>query len=163
MDLELDDDLYKAVILEHYAHPPYRGRLENPTHYDEGFNPACGDEVELFLKIGDDRIEAVTFEGVGCSICLASASMLTQLLRGMTVGEATAFQEAFKDWLTDREARECRVDLQDLEAFVGVRRYPVRIKCALLAWETFRGALKQGDVGGGPDPSSSTTDHLLPH
>ncbi len=142
MDLATDDDLYKAVILEHYAHPPYKGRLTGATHHDEGFNPSCGDEVELFLKVADDRIVEASFEGVGCSICLASASMLTQLLRGMTVEDAKDFQQAFKEWMTDREATESRVDLQDLEALGGVRHYPVRLKCALLAWETFRGAIK---------------------
>ena len=143
MDIAADDDLYKAIILEHYSRPPHRGPLEGHTHYDEGFNPSCGDEVELFLKVKDDKIEAVNFEGVGCSICLASASMLTSILRGKTVEEAKAFREEFKKWLMVRDPEPAAVDLEELEALGGVRNYPVRIKCALLAWETFEGALRK--------------------
>ena len=143
MDMAADDDLYKAIILEHYARPPHKGPLADHTHYDEGINPSCGDEVELFLKVVDDKIEAVNFDGVGCSICLASASMLTKLLRGMSVEEARKFRQAFKDWITVRDPEPSPVDLDELEALGGVRNYPVRIKCALLPWETFEGALRK--------------------
>jgi len=143
MDIAADDDLYKAIILEHYARPPHKGPLADHTHYDEGINPSCGDEVELFLKVVDDKIEAVNFDGVGCSICLASASMLTKLLRGMSVEEARKFRLAFKDWITVRDPEPSPVDLDELEALGGVRNYPVRIKCALLPWETFEGALRK--------------------
>ena len=143
MDIAADDDLYKAIILEHYARPPHKGPLADHTHYDEGINPSCGDEVELFLKVVDDKIEAVNFDGVGCSICLASASMLTKLLRGMSVEEARKFRLAFKDWITVRDPEPSPVDLDELEALGGVRNYPVRIKCALLPWETLEGALRK--------------------
>ena len=143
MDIAADDDLYKAIILEHYARPPHKGPLADHTHYDEGINPSCGDEVELFLKVVDDKIEAVNFDGVGCSICLASASMLPKLLRGMSVEEARKFRLAFKDWITVRDPEPSPVDLDELEALGGVRNYPVRIKCALLPWETFEGALRK--------------------
>ena len=143
MDIAADDDLYKAIILEHYARPPHKGPLADHTHYDEGINPSCGDEVEVFLKVVDDKIEAVNFDGVGCSICLASASMLTKLLRGMSVEEARKFRLAFKDWITVRDPEPSPVDLDELEALGGVRNYPVRIKCALLPWETFEGALRK--------------------
>ena len=143
MDIAADDDLYKAIILEHYARPPHKGPLADHTHYDEGINPSCGDEVELFLKVVDDKIEAVNFDGVGCSICLASASMLTKLLRGMSVEEARKFRLAFKDWITVRDPEPSPVDLDELEPLGGVRNYPVRIKCALLPWETFEGALRK--------------------
>ena len=143
MDIAADDDLYKAIILEHYARPPHKGPLADHTHYDEGINPSCGDEVELFVKVVDDKIEAVNFDGVGCSICLASASMLTKLLRGMSVEEARKFRLAFKDWITVRDPEPSPVDLDELEALGGVRNYPVRIKCALLPWETFEGALRK--------------------
>ena len=143
MDIAADDDLYKAIILEHYARPPHKGPLSDHTHYDEGINPSCGDEIELFLKVKDDRIEEVNFDGVGCSICLASASMLTTALRGKSVDDAKAFRDAFKSWITVRDPQPAPVDLDELEALGGVRNYPVRIKCALLAWETFEGALKK--------------------
>ncbi len=137
-----DEDLYRAVILEHSAHPPYRGVLEPCTHHDEGINPSCGDEIELFFRVEDDMIKEATFEGVGCSICLASASMLTRALRGKSVGEATEFYQAFKSWITVRNPEPSPVDLEELEALGGVRKYPVRLKCALLAWETFSGAMR---------------------
>jgi nitrogen fixation NifU-like protein len=138
-----DDDLYRAIILEHSSHPPHRGRLENATHHDEGINPSCGDEVELFLRVKDDQIEEVTFEGVGCSICLASASMLTSALRGKTVAQACELYTAFKSWITVRDPSPSPVDLDELEALGGVRNYPVRLKCALLAWETFSTAMSK--------------------
>lgn len=141
-----DDDLYRAIILEHSSCPPHRGRLENATHHDEGVNPSCGDEVELFLRVKDGRIEEVTFEGVGCSICMASASMLTHVLRGKTVEEARAFYQAFKAWITVRDPQPSPIDLEELEALGGVRNYPVRLKCALLAWETFSAAISEGAV-----------------
>ncbi len=138
-----DDDLYRAIILEHSSHPPHRGKLDDATHYDEGINPSCGDEVELFLRVRDGVIEEVTFDGVGCSICMASASMLTRALRAKPVEEAQAFYQAFKSWITTREPQPSPVDLDELEALGGVRNYPVRLKCALLAWETFSTAMSK--------------------
>ena len=139
----MDDDLYRAIILEHSSNPPHRGRLEAATHHDEGINPSCGDEVELFFRVRDEVIEEATFEGVGCSICLASASMLTSALRGKSVAEAKEFYQAFKSWITVREPEPSPVDLDELEALGGVRNYPVRLKCALLAWETFSTAMSK--------------------
>lgn len=138
-----DDDLYRSIILEHASRPPHRGRLEDATHQEEGVNPSCGDEVELFLRVRDATIEEATFDGVGCSICMASASMLTQALRGKTTEEAHHYYQAFKTWLTARDPQPSPVDLEDLEALGGVRNYPVRLKCALLAWETFSAAMSK--------------------
>jgi nitrogen fixation NifU-like protein len=144
MSLDSDDeDLYRAIILEHSSRPPHRGRLESPTHHDEGINPSCGDEIELFLRVKGGRIEEVTFDGVGCSICMASASMLTRALRGKTVEQAQELYGAFKTWITVRDPAPSPVDLDELEALGGVRNYPVRIKCALLAWETFSTAMRK--------------------
>lgn len=141
----LDDDLYREIILEHYARPAHRKKLENPTHWEEGLNPSCGDEVEIALQVKDGVIEDVGFQGHGCSISLASASMLTTLLLGKTVDQARQLCGGFKEWMLDRECSEPSVDIEDLEALEGVRRYPVRIKCALLPWNTFLGALEQGE------------------
>lgn len=143
LEFEADDDLYRDIILEHSTHPAHRGKIEHPTHYNEGINASCGDEVELFVKVEDGVIKDVTFEGVGCTICMASASMLTQVLRGRTVGSAQEFYRAFKEWITAREVQDPTVDLEELEALGGVRNYPVRLKCALLAWETFASAISK--------------------
>lgn len=140
-EIEEDDDLYRDIILEHSTHPPHRGKMANPTHYDEGINASCGDEVEIFLQVRDGVIQDIKYEGVGCTICMASASMLTQLLRGKQVGSAQEFYQAFKAWITARDPKAPTVDLEDLEALGGVRNYPLRLKCALLAWETFAAAM----------------------
>lgn len=141
----LDDDLYREIILEHYARPAHRKKLDDPTHREEGLNPSCGDEVEIELKVKDGVIEDVGFQGHGCSISLASASMLTTLLHGKSLDDAQSLCGGFKEWMLDRSRSEATVDLEDLEALEGVRRYPVRIKCALLPWNTFLGALQQGE------------------
>lgn len=142
-DLVVDDDLYKTIILEHYAHPPHKGALADHTHHEEGFNPSCGDEIEVFLRVEDNTVTKASFDGVGCSLCLASASMLTTLLPGKTLDEAKQLQSAFKNWITVRDPEPSPVDLDELEALGGVRNYPVRIKCVLLAWETFVGAVEK--------------------
>lgn len=138
----MGDDLYREIILDHYARPRHRGRLENPTHHEEGFNPTCGDEIELDLRIRNGVIEEVGIAGQGCSISQASASMLAQLLCGKSVDFAHRITQCFKErMLTRGDVPEPELDLGDLEALDGVRQYPVRIKCALLAWNTLLQAL----------------------
>ncbi len=138
----LNDDLYREIILEHYARPSHRKKLPNPTHCEEGFNPTCGDEVELELMIEDGVIKDIGFGGHGCSISLASASMLTCLLCGKSVDYAHKLCSCFKGRMMTRgELGEPEMDIEDLEALDGVRKYPVRIKCALLAWNTLLQAL----------------------
>lgn len=137
----MDDDLYKEIILDHTQHPRGKNPVECPTHSHQGYNPLCGDEVELQLQVVDDRIAAVGFQGSGCSISQASASMLTEQLLGKTLMEADQVARDFRGWMMDRQAPECPEGLGDLEAFSGVRSYPVRIKCALLAWSTLEQAL----------------------
>ena len=142
----MDDDLYREIILEHYARPAHRKKLSCPTHQEEGLNPSCGDEVEISLVVEDGVISDIGFQGHGCSISLAAASMMTTLLHGKPVDEAKALCAGFKEWMLDRNQAEASVDLEDLEALDGVRRYPVRIKCALLSWNTFLGALERGKL-----------------
>ncbi len=139
----ISDDLYREIILEHYAHPRCKGKLESPTFRQEGVNPTCGDAVTVELDVQDGRVIKAAFEGVGCSISLASASMLTSLIEGKTLAEVRELTDAFKKRMLNRNDTEpCPEELGELEALDGVRQYPVRVKCALLAWNTMLGALE---------------------
>jgi nitrogen fixation NifU-like protein len=139
------DDLYRDLILDHYRHPRNRGNLLNPTAKADGYNPLCGDEVELELVIDDEGvIQDVAFKGRGCSISQASTSMMTELIKGQDRSEAQHLVDAFKRMMTDPED-EPPAELGDLEAFQGVAKFPVRVKCATLAWNV----LEQGLRGNG--------------
>lgn len=143
------ESLYREVILEHYQHPRNKGRLEEAGVTVRLNNPSCGDQIELFLKVDPQgRVEAARFEGSGCSISQASASMMTERLTGLSVDEALEVAERFRQLLRgDPEAaRDPR--LGDLIALQGVCKFPVRVKCAALAWEAFeRGALQARQAG----------------
>ena len=125
------DDLYREVILDHYKSPRNTGQLEDPTWSVELNNPLCGDEIQVQAQVEDGRIKAIRFQGRGCSISQASASMMTELLEGKTVNEAEALIDDFKLMIQGQPHEH---DLGDLEALQGVSRYPVRIKCATLSW-----------------------------
>lgn len=138
------DDLYREIILDHYANPRHRGKLEQPTHRQEGVNPTCGDAVCVELCCRGGCIKDVAFEGTGCSISLASASMLTELIAGKSVEDVRGLCDIFKQRMLNRQdPGPCPEELGDLEALDGVRQYPVRIKCALLPWNTLLGALTE--------------------
>ena len=139
--MSLGEELYKDIILEHCANPAHQGTLERFTHSHVGFNPLCGDEIELQLLIEEGVVQDVRFRGEGCSISQASASMLTQEVTGKTLEEVARLSEAFKAWMKERGSLPS-MDIGDLEALAGVRSYPVRIKCALLPWTTLHEALK---------------------
>ena len=129
------DDLYRDIILDHYRTPRNRGRLEKPDVATQGSNPLCGDEIEVSLMIRDGRIEDVRFDGKGCSISQASASMMTESIKGKSLDEAKALIALFKGMMHGDETPDVD-ELGDLESLQGVRKYPVRIKCALLSWST---------------------------
>ena len=131
----MDDELYREIILEHYHHPRHKGTLPDANLTAEGMNPLCGDELTLYLKTDGDRIVEARFDGRGCSISQASASMLTEAVRGLTLEQAKALQERVKAMLTGAPHEPFDAD-DDLSALEGVKNYPVRIKCALLAWTT---------------------------
>ena len=135
------DDLYREVILDHYRKP--RNRISLPksdVEYAE-YNPICGDQVILQLKLDNNRIGQAGFQGQGCSISQASASMMTEVLSGKTLEEAEGIAEIFRRMLQGRAgSKDELANLGDLTALEGVRRFPVRVKCALLAC----GALEQG-------------------
>lgn len=137
------DDLYKDIILDHYRHPRNRGQVENPDVATRGYNPLCGDEMQLSLRLEGDRVAEVMVMGRGCSISQASASMMTERVKGKTLAEARQLIASFKGMLLeDRELSDEEYDaLGDLEALEGVKSYPVRIKCALLCWNTLLEAL----------------------
>ena len=126
--------LYQEVILDHYRRPRKKGALEGSTHDVTMNNPLCGDVVELHLKLSGDRIEEARFEGRGCSISQAAASMLTGELEGRTVREALELADKFTRLMHGEEELQRDEDLGDLRALAGVAKFPVRIKCALLGF-----------------------------
>jgi nitrogen fixation protein NifU and related proteins len=137
------DDLYRDLILDHYRHPRNRGTLENPTTRVEGYNPLCGDEVEVDLNLDSEGvIEDVAFKGRGCSISQASSSMMTAAVKGRSKQEALALLDAFKRMMTQPEEEPAEA-LGDLEAFQGVAKFPVRVKCATLAWHVLEEGLEK--------------------
>jgi nitrogen fixation NifU-like protein len=146
------EDLYREIILDHYRNPRNRGELETPpAHRVEGFNPLCGDEIVVYVNVDDDgRIDDIKIGGQGCSISQSSASMMSSAVKGKTVEEARSLTRAFKALKTIHESRldggdgsgtdtptpDPEVKLGDLEALQGVVKFPVRIKCATLSWNT---------------------------
>lgn len=140
-------ELYQQVILDHNKNPRNYGKIENPDGFAHGNNPLCGDHVDIYLKINEGVIESVMFEGEGCAICNSSASMMTEALIGKTEKEAEVLFHSFHHALTDISKPD-DVDLGKLKVLLGVKDYPVRVKCATLAWHTFEAALKriQGNV-----------------
>jgi nitrogen fixation NifU-like protein len=139
------DDLYRELILDHYRHPRNRGELADATAHVEGYNPLCGDEIEVDMRIDEEGvIEDVAFRGRGCSISQASGSMMTDAVKGRTRREARELMHAFTKMMTDPEL-EPEADLGDLEAFQGVAKFPVRVKCATLAWHVLEEGLAKGN------------------
>ncbi len=137
------DDLYAEIILDHYKRPRNRGLLDAATLSAEGFNPFCGDRVVLNLGLDDaGRIDDVGFEGEGCSISQASASIMTELLKGKSLEEASALNATFRGIMAGSEVTGATEDeLGELTALEGVKQFPVRIKCALLGWATLVDAI----------------------
>jgi len=145
--LQDDDvrDLYRELILDHARSPRHFGKLEHTTHSAEGINPLCGDKLKLYLDVDeDDRIRAAAFEGSGCAISVASASLLTDTIVGLESGQAIRFFDAVTAHLTGAASMPMHapVDVGKLRALEGVREYPSRVKCATLAWHALRSALQ---------------------
>ena len=133
------DNLYQEVILDHYKAPRNFGRLENADRAAEGHNPLCGDRLKVYLKLTDGRVGDLKFEGAGCAISTASASMMTDAAKGKSAAEIGRLAEKFLS-MAKGEGRGDGLD--KLEAFAGVSEFPVRVKCATLAWHTLRAALE---------------------
>ncbi len=162
------EDLYREIILDHYRSPRNRGELETPpAHRAEGFNPLCGDEIVVYVDVDDEGIiEDIKIGGQGCSISQSSASMMSAAIKGKTLGEARKMTTAFKQLMSIHETNvggdgseseldpEAEVDttvkLGDLEALQGVVKFPTRIKCATLGWNTLTEALTLGSAPADP-------------
>ena len=138
------DELYRELILDHHRNPRNREPLESPAVVAEGYNPLCGDELELRLNFDGDVISGVSCTGRGCSISQASASMLTDAVKGKTIAQARAMTALFTRMMTDPEFAP-EEDVGDLEALQGVAKYPVRVKCATLAWHALQDGLDRHD------------------
>ncbi len=144
------DDLYREIILDHYRSPRNRGELPPPASHAVGHNPLCGDEIEVYLDVQDGVVTDIKVGGQGCSISQSSASMMSQSVKGKPVAEVRALVHKFKSMMSIEEMDEAdpaaEVKLGDLEALQGVVKFPVRIKCAVLAWNTLTEALAQADA-----------------
>ncbi len=135
-------DLYQEVVIDHGRHPRNFHSLEHATHNADGYNPLCGDRLTLYIEIRDGVIRDVAFKGSGCAISTASASLMTDHLKGKTPEQATVVFEHFHRLLTEDDAEPDTETLGKLAVFAGVREYPSRVKCATLAWHTLQAALE---------------------
>jgi nitrogen fixation NifU-like protein len=135
-----ENDLYQDIVVEHKRAPRHHGRLAAPTHNARGHNPQCGDDLQVELDVADGKLRDIAFHGQGCAICIASASMMTEAVIGYDIADAQALQQRLRAVLTGQLEPEA-ADLGKLVSLAGVRRYPGRIKCALLGWHALMHAL----------------------
>ena len=138
------DDLYREIILDHYRSPRNRGELPPPAAHAVGHNPLCGDEIDVYVEVDDGVVNDIKVGGQGCSISQSSASMMSQAVKGKSVDDVTALVKKFKGLMSVEDVDDepaADVPLGDLEALQGVVKFPVRIKCATLAWNTLTEAL----------------------
>ncbi|MEE8439246.1 MAG: SUF system NifU family Fe-S cluster assembly protein [Micropepsaceae bacterium] len=147
MDSDLRE-LYQEIILDHSRHPRHFGRLAEANRTAEGFNPLCGDKVKIDLVVDpDSRIADVAFDGKGCAISVASASLMSEMLKGRTVEEAEQLMAGFLELVKGGSTQELSADdLENLEVMAGVSAFPMRVKCATLAWHAMKSALDGGGV-----------------
>jgi nitrogen fixation protein NifU and related proteins len=137
-------ELYQEVILDHNKRPRNFRQLDDASHKAEGYNPLCGDRLNLFLRLEGERIADIGFLGSGCAISKASASLMTDSLKGLTVAEARALFARFHRMVTTPPDQPVE-DMGKLSVLAGVREFPVRVKCASLAWHTLKAALEHAD------------------
>jgi nitrogen fixation protein NifU and related proteins len=140
-------ELYQQVILDHNKKPRNFHKLESANYSAEGFNPLCGDQLTVYLNLDNDQVKEVAFEGSGCAISKASASMMTQAVKGKTKEEAEALFKEFHSMVTGELDEEMEENsLGNLKIFAGVREFPVRVKCASLPWHTLHAALNKKEI-----------------
>ncbi len=141
-------DIYQEVVVDHSRSPRNAGALDQPTGHSEGYNPLCGDRIRVDVDCRDGRLEDIRFEGSGCAICTASASMMTEHVKGCAVDDVVAAFHQFHQLVAGAEENDDDVDtdaLDKLIVFAGVRRYPARVKCATLPWHTLKSAVEGSD------------------
>ena len=134
-------DLYQELILDHGRRPRNFRPLEGASRSAEGYNPLCGDKVKIYVRMDDEMVKDISFEGAGCAISTASASIMTETLKGKTRAEAEKLFQTFHDLVTGRQAQLDAPELGKLAVFSGVSEFPIRVKCATLSWHTLRAAL----------------------
>ena len=135
--------LYQEVIIDHGRHPRNYKKLDDHNRYQEGYNPLCGDSLKLYLKVENNHVVDAGFEGEGCAISIASASLMTEQIKSKTVEEIQQLFQAFHQWVTDREPpASLQKYLGKLTVLGGVREFPTRVKCATLAWHTMQAGLE---------------------
>ena len=139
-------ELYQEVILDHSRHPRHYGTLDHASHKAEGYNPLCGDKVTVYLNLdADGRVGDIKFEGKGCAISQASASMMTDMLKGRTGEEADKLMQGFLHLVKGEDASDLPEDDRErLEVMGGISEFPMRVKCATLAWHTYKNAVEEG-------------------
>jgi nitrogen fixation NifU-like protein len=139
-------ELYQEVILDHSRHPRHYGALAAATHKAEGYNPLCGDRVTVYLALdGEGRVADIKFEGAGCAISQASASLMTEMLAGKTQAEAATLMQGFLHLVKGEDAGDLPEEAREhLEVMGGLSQFPMRVKCATLAWHTFKNAVAEG-------------------
>lgn len=151
------DDLYREILLDHYRQPRNHHPIDAPTCSADGANPLCGDQVRVEVTLGDDRIVDIAFSGQGCSISQSSASMMTEYVKRRTIDEARAGIDAFQQMMVSAEPPGIE-GFEDIEALIGVAKFPARVKCASLAWKTLEQAL--AGEGGAVTTDERSVDHV---
>jgi len=151
------DDLYREILLDHYRQPRNHGGIDAPTCSADGENPLCGDQVRIDVTVADDHITDISFSGRGCSISQASASMMTEYVKGRTVAQARAGIDAFQQMMVTAESPGLE-GFDDIEALIGVAKFPARVKCASLAWKTLEQAL--AGEGGAVTTDERSAEHV---
>ncbi|MSQ30412.1 MAG: SUF system NifU family Fe-S cluster assembly protein [Dehalococcoidia bacterium] len=151
------DDLYRDILLDHYRAPRNHRGIAAPTCSADGANPLCGDEVHIDVAVAGDRIVDIAFGGHGCSISQASASMMTEYVKGRSVAEARAGVEAFQQMMVTAQAAGIE-GFDDIDALLGVAKFPARVKCASLAWKTLEQAL--AGEGGAVTTDERSAEHV---
>lgn len=139
-------ELYQEVILDHSRHPRHYGALDRASHRAEGYNPLCGDRVTVYLQLGvDGRVADIKFEGKGCAISQASASMMTDMLKGRSQADAETLMQGFLHLVKGEDAPGLSEDDREiLDVMSGISEFPMRVKCATLAWHTYKNAVEEG-------------------
>lgn len=134
-------ELYQEVVMDHYSDPRNSGKIENPDYNVHVKNPSCGDEIDLEIILLDGKIDEIKFHGHGCVLSQASASMMTELIEGKSISDVANIAENFRAFITGKG--DVTVDLEDLEVLGGVKKFPLRVKCASLAWTALRKILEK--------------------